>query len=307
MKQKIVLSTNKLLFELFNYAFTNEEIKSKEEYIDNEWKEVYYVEFVYDSSKNSSFKIRLASMEKEKLRFTIYEKMLFLMLISNARQSSEDNYFISMRKIRNIRGLKDNSLSTYKCYKIALDRLTNKRITLLPLTNSNSYKMKMINCNLLSISNEVFLKSRIVEFNYSFNGLETSLVKNSQSITTYYNPFTIIFKKYFSFQISLHILRLISLNRTKESSTREFSYKLMLNQIHKVDSKGFIEKQTYYDYILEANNKQAEILKKSYMELEVILKQLVKCEIIKSFSISKRRTVKYLKDDEVKIGIKFIR
>ena len=88
---------------------------------------------------------------------------------------------------------------------------------------------------------------------------------------------------------------------------KEFSYQLMLKQIHKVDSKGFIENTTYYDYVVGAGNKQAELLKKSYDELEIILKQFVKYEIIKSFSISKRRTFKYLKDDEVKIGIKFIR
>ena len=120
------------------------------------------------------------------------------------------------------------------------------------------------------------IKSRIAEFNYSFNGLDTSLVKNSQKITTYYNPFSFIFKKYFSFQICLHLFRLIALNKNTATSAKSFSYQLMLKQ-------------------------------KSFEELEIILKQFVKYDVIEGFSISKRRTFKYLRDDEVKIGIKFIK
>lgn len=309
-RQRIVISTNKLLYELFNFTFDDKDIKITPQYIDKDLIDIYYVEFTYESSKASTFKVRISSTNKDNLRFTIYEKMLFLILISNARQSSDDNYFISMRKIRNIRGLKDNSLSTYNCYEQALDRLTSKSIRLLPLTNSYNYRTKMINCDLLTISNKVYSKSRIIEFNYSFNELDTSLVKNSQRISTHYNPFSFIFKKYYSFQISLHLLRLIALNRNAsvagEGACREFSYKLMLKQIHKVDRKGFIEDLNYYDYIATAGNKQSELLKRSYEDLEAILKQFVKYEIINSFSISKRRSFKYLKDDEVKIGIKFI-
>lgn len=307
MKQKIVLSTNKLLYDMFNFEFTDEDIKQSIDYIDKEKKDIYYVEFNYESSKDSTFKVKISSTERDCLRFTIYEKMILLILISNVRQSSSDNYFISMRKIKSIRGLKDNSSNTYNCYKMAIDRLKNKKIMLIPLKVSKNYSAKFINCNILTISNEVYVKSRIAEFNYSFNDLNSSLVKNSQKITTYYNPFSFIFKKYFSFQICLHIFRLIALNRTATVMGKEFSYQLMLKHIHKVDSKGFIENTTYYDYVVGAGNKQSELLKKSYDELEIILKQFVKYEIIKSFSISKRRTFKYLKDDEVKIGIKFIR
>lgn len=307
MKQKIVLSTNKLLYDLFNFEFEDEKIKEGKDYIDKECVDIYYIDFNYESSQNSTFRVRVYSQEKDNLRFTIYEKMMLLILISNARQSNSDNYSISMRKIKSIRGLKDNSLNTYNCYKMALDRLKKKNIKMIPIKVSRNYQMKIIKCSLLSISNEVLIKSRIAEFNYSFNGLDTSLVKNSQKITTYYNPFSFIFKKYFSFQMCLHLFRLIALNKTAAMSAKSFSYQLMLKQIRKVDSKGFIENTTYYDYVVGAGNKQAELLKKSFEELEIILKQFVKYDVIKGFSISKRRTFKYLRDDEVKIGIKFIK
>ena len=308
MKEKIVVSTNKLLHELFNYTFQDEDIKETSLYINNQLTDVYYVEFTYESSKTSSFKVRLSSSSKDNLRFTIYEKMLLYILISNARQSKEDSYFITMRKIRSIRGLKDNSTSTYNCYKMALERLKSKRVRLLPMTNSNKYKLKMIDCNILTIWNQVDMDSRITEFNYSFNDLDTSFVKNSQKISSYFNPFSFMFKKYYSFQMGLHLLRLIALNNSGEKSEhREFSYKFMLKQIHKVDRKGYIDNLNYYDYIATAKNKQSELLKRSYMELEAILKRLVKSKTIKSYSISERRTFKYLKDDEVKICIKFIR
>ena len=120
--QKYTISTNKLLYELFNYTFEDEEIKEAQEYdkVSNTIVVTYYKEFDYISSKNNTFRVRISSFDKDNLKFTIYEKMLYFMLISNARQSSDDNYFISMRKLRNIRGLKDDSLSTYKCYENAI-------------------------------------------------------------------------------------------------------------------------------------------------------------------------------------------
>ena len=157
MKQKIVLSTNKLLYDMFNFEFTDEDIKQSIDYIDKEKKDIYYVEFNYESSKDSTFKVKISSTERDCLRFTIYEKMILLILISNARQSSSDNYFISMRKIKSIRGLKDNSSNTYNCYKMAIDRLKNKKIMLIPLKVSKNYSAKFINCNILTISNEVYV------------------------------------------------------------------------------------------------------------------------------------------------------
>ena len=47
MKQKIVLSTNKLLYDMFNFVVEDENIKQCIDYIDNEQKNVYYVEFNY--------------------------------------------------------------------------------------------------------------------------------------------------------------------------------------------------------------------------------------------------------------------
>lgn len=307
MKQKIVISTNKLLYDLFNFTFDSDDIKETPNYVDGKWETVYYVDFKYESSKNSSFKVRLSSLDKDKLRFTIYEKMLFLILISNARQSSDDNYFISMRKIKQIRGLANSSASTYHCYEMALDRLKSKTIRVLPQTIHLNYQIKIINCCLLTISNVSYSESRIAAFNYSFNGLNTSLVKNNQKYITNYNLFSFIFKKHYSFQICLHLMRLISLNKTSICESKEFSFLLMLKQLHVVNNSGFIEKRTYYEYVAMAGNKQAEILKKYFIELEIILKQLVKHKVIKNYCISKKKTYKYLRDDEVKIGIKFIK
>lgn len=307
MKQKIVISTNKLLYDLFNFTFDDDDIKETQNYVDGKWETVYYVDFKYESSKNSSFKVRLSSLDKDKLRFTIYEKMLFLILISNARQSSDDNYFISMRKIKQIRGLANSSASTYNCYEMALDRLKSKTIRVLPQTIHLNYQIKIINCSLLTISNVSYSGSRIAAFNYSFNGLSTSLVKNNQKYITNYNLFSFIFKKHYSFQICLHLMRLISLNKTSICESKEFSFLLMLKQLHVVNNSGFIEKRTYYEYVAMAGNKQAEILKKYFIELEIILKQLVKHKVIKNYCISKKKTYKYLRDDEVKIGIKFIK
>lgn len=305
--QKYTISTNKLLYELFNYTFEDEEIKEAQEYdkVSNTIVVTYYKEFDYISSKNNTFRVRISSFDKDNLKFTIYEKMLYFMLISNARQSSDDNYFISMRKLRNIRGLKDDSLSTYKCYENAIKGLTNKMIRLIPMKSNHG--SKIIKCNLLSITNIVENKSRISEFNYSFNGLDATFVRNKQKITIFYNPFAFIFKKNYSFQIYLHLIRLVALNKNEDYEKKEFSFQLILKQIRRVNKDGVIENINYYDYIATSANKQSERLNKCYEELEIILKHFVKCNIIKSFSISKKRTFKYLRDDEVKITIKFIK
>ena len=81
MKQKIVLSTNKLLYDMFNFEFTDEDIKHSIDYIDEEKMDIYYVEFNYESSKDSTFKVKISSTERDCLRFTIYEKMILLILI----------------------------------------------------------------------------------------------------------------------------------------------------------------------------------------------------------------------------------
>ncbi len=307
MKSKYIISTNKLLYEMFNISFNDSNVKTTKEKVGNKFADVYYIDFIYESSNKSSFNARLYSTDKDNIRFTIFEKVLLFMLIGNSRQLSDNNYFISMRKLRSIRGLKDNSKNTYMCYKKGLDRLSNKYIRLIPKKNIGGYKPKMVNCKLLSITNEVYSNDRLSEFNYSFNDFDSSFVKNSQKITTYFNPYSFIFKQYFLIQISLHLLRLISLNKSSSTEKRAFSYKLMLNQIHKVDQKGYIENATYYEYISNAENKQSSLLSKSYVELESILKQFVRSNVIKSFSISKRRSYKYLKDDEVRIEIKFIK
>ena len=74
MKQKIVLSTNKLLYDLFNLEIDDENIKQSIDCIDNVRKDIYYVEFNYESSKVSTFKVKISSTEKEKLKFIICEK-----------------------------------------------------------------------------------------------------------------------------------------------------------------------------------------------------------------------------------------
>ena len=305
MKKTYVITTNKLIFDLFNVAFNEEDVKIDKDLINGEWHEYYYFEFMYISSKNCSFKVRISSSIKDYLRFTIYEKMLLFILVSNARQTDGDNHFITMRKLRNIRGLKDNSLMTYNCYKTALDRLTNKKIKMIPFTGANNYIIKKINCNILNISDVKYNKSRIMEFSYCFNDLETSLVNNSQSIGSFYNPFAFIFKKYFAFQLCLHLMRLLSLNKIKEVKYKEFSYQKMLKQIHKVDQQGFIENINYYDYIATSEKKQSDLLKKSIEDLEIILSNFCKDGLIKDYSISNLRTFKYLRDDEVKISIRF--
>lgn len=306
MKNKYVLSTNKLLYDLFNHHFEDSEIKTEKVYENNELVERHYVEFLYESSNSSSFKVRISSINKDNLTFTIYERMLYLILISNARQSDGNNYFITMRKIRSIRGLKENGSSTYKCYELALERLASKTIKIMPHKNSSHYRLRFFSCSLLSVSNLVVSNGRIKEFNYSFGNLDTSFIKNSQKFTTYYNPFNIIFKKYFVFQIGLHLIRLIAINQKKYKKA-EYSYQRMLKQIFKVDvTTGVIDSQTYYDYLATSGNKQSIRLKQSYEELEMILKQFVKLKIIQGFCISKQRTFKYLRDDEVKILIKFI-
>lgn len=308
IKIKYVISINQFLYEIFNHYCSENEIKTEQIYNDeNECITRYYTEFVFNTSNDSSFKIRISSIEKNNLNFSIYEKMLYFILINNARQSSDKNYFISMRKIREIRGLKNDSFTTYKCYENALYSLSNKNVKIIPLKCKFMNNYKTINCKMLSIYNLIMNKSRISEINYSFNNLETYFVGNRQKITTYMNPFKFIFKKSFSFQICLQLFRLIGINGNKGYETRTFSFKNMLKQIRKVEKDGTISDIDYYEYLNCLSNKQSERLNRCYDELEIILKDLVKYKVIKKYIISKNRTFKYLKDDEVKILINFIK
>ena len=310
-KKNWCISTNKLLYEIFNYTYSNNEIKTKGTYVKNEYGkreyvEQYYIDFNYEEFKGNLSKVRVSSTNKDNLRFTIHEQLLYYMLISNARQSNEKGeYYISMRKIRNIRGLQGNSLNTYKCYEDALNRLSAKNIMVLPL--KSTYQQKIISCNMITISNVKLNNNRIYEFKYCFNDLDNNLVKNKQRFVITYNPFEFMFKKYFSFLVCLHITRLIALNNNNGIASRKYSFQKILLCIHKVNGTGVIEDVDYYHYIENAGNKQSAYLNKCYEDTENILKMLVKHKYIKDYNISSKRTFKYLRDNEVYLMISFMR
>lgn len=311
IKNTWCISTNKLLYEIFNFTYNSDEIKTtgiykKDENGKNKYVNAYYIEFDYEEFKGNISKVKIISEDKDNLAFTIYEELLYFMLISNARQSNDkDNYYISMRKLRSIRGLKGNSVSSYNRYEEALHRLSNKTLMVLPI--KSTYQREFISCNMISIFNINQTDKRISDFSYSFNELDKLLIHSRQKIDTTYNPFEFISKQYFSFLTCLQFTRYIALNVNGSNSSRKYSIQKLLMGIHKVNKDGIIESLNYYQYIVEAGNKQSEKLNKCYTEIESILKMLVKHKYIKNYNISKKRSFKYLKDNEVFVQVFFIR
>ena len=305
------ISTNKLLYSIFSYTYSDTEIKSKSTYVrgddgKRQYTKIYYVEFDFEEFKGNLSKVRISSNNIEDLRFSIYEQMLYYMLISNARQSNnKDNYHISMRKLRSIRGLQGDSINTYKCYEKAIYKLSKKNIMVLPV--KSTYKQEIIDSNMLSISNIVKKGDRICDFYYSFNKFDKNLVQSRQKFDVTYNPFKFIFKKYYSFLFCLHMTRLIALNYNSGITSRRYSLQKILLELHKINGLGIIENVNYYKYIEMAGNKQSAYLKKCLADTENILKLFVKHKYIKNYNISTKSTFKYLKDNEVYIEVKFIK
>lgn len=300
------ICTNKLLHEIFNFRFSDEQIQETQSYLNDEIITIYCVEFDFEEYKGNVATVRISATSKEYLRFTVYEKMMYFMLLSNAFQSNDNgNYYISMRKLKEIRGLKGDSIDTYLCYEQALNRLENKSIEVIPKRSKG--KSQYISCKLLSVNEKIMRNSRMSSFTYSFNSLETQFISKKQKFTISFNPFAVIFKKSFMFQVGIHLIRLVYLNANSEVSVKNFSFQKILMSINFTDSNGLFEDINYFEYLSNSKNKQSERLNRCYKETEIVLKQLAKTKCINNYSISKRRTFKYLRDNEVQISIGFIR
>lgn len=293
---KTVIFTNKLLNELFNYVCMDEEIKK----CNNK----YSYSYIFKDGDYNTLKITISSSNREYLKFSIYEKIMFFMLISNAKSSNNiEDYFISMRKLRDIRGIDSNSLNTYMCYENSLKGLSSKEIKIIPL--KCKYNYKPINSKLLIISNEVRKGKRISEFNYSFDKLEEMFVNSKQFITLSFSPFSISFKKSFKMQLFIHLLRLVFINSNKNVRSREFSLQKILMQLKTVDSSGYFTNINYYEYLQKSANKQSERLNNMYKDIIDILSLMKKHKLIYKYSLSERKSFKYLRDNEVQIMVIF--
>lgn len=305
-RQKYTISTNKLLYEIFNFTYSDDDIKEGVSYTKENEKEIYYyIEFSYEEFKGNTSKVKISSLKKENLRFTIEEMLLYLILIDNAKNSNvPDDYFISFRKIRNIRGLKSNSLNTYKKYESAIERLISKTIMVTPIRST--CQRTFLKSPLLEIKNQQNSKNRIKEFTYSFGKLDNTFIKSKQQVRVSYNPYSFILKQSFAFQLCLHLTRLVFLNKSGKHNSKNFSFQNILMGIQKVDTSGLIESTNYYQYISSAGNKQSEILRNCYCDLEYILSMMKETNYIIDYSIPVKRSYMYLKDNEVKITIKFL-
>lgn len=301
-----IIGTNKLLHEIFNIRFSDEQIQETQSYVDDELVIMYCVEFDFEEYKGNTATIRISATSKDCLRFTVYEKMMYFMLLSNAFQSNDNgDYYISVRKLKEIRGLSGDSIDTYLCYEQALNRLENKSIEVIPKRSKG--KSQYISCKLLSIKEKIMRNSRMSSFTYSFNALETQFISKKQKFTINFNPFAVIFKKSFLFQVSIHLIRLVYLNANSDLRAKNFSFQKILMSISFTNSNGVFENINYFEYLFNSKNKQSERLNRCYEETEIVLKQLVKNKCIKNYSISSRKTFKYLRDNEVQISIGFIR
>lgn len=301
--RKIILSSNKLLHTIINHTFDDTDIKVQNTYVGKKLLDNYYVEFEYEESNGSLLRVRISSIKKEYLRFTIEEVFLYFMLIMEARKSNyKDNYYVSMSKIRSIRGLNSNSDSTYKKYVEALERLCSKEIRVIPY--KTKYKKKPIICKMLEVSDKKYVKSNLSSFWFNFGDLDTTLVKSKQKIALGFNIFSIPLKKGAIFLFYVYILRMIFINRIKYSYMNLSVQKvLMFNK--RISKDGTIQNEDYYSYLSRVPNKRTETLNKFYIEVEELLKQLVKGNIIISYKMPDNRSFKYIRDNEVLINIKF--
>ncbi len=299
--QDITICTNKLIYALFNICGTD--IKETKKYVEKAIVTFYYVESLYEDSSKNIYKIRVSSKEKNMLRFSIDEIYLYLILIMNAKRSNIEPYYMTMRKLRDIRCLSSDSLSTYNRHIRALERLSKKEISIVPI--KSNYKNKPIFSRMLTYNLINSCKGRFLEFNYSFDALTNTVINTRQNIMLSFNPFAYSMRQVFMFQASLYLIRMIFINRKKYKS-RKISFQKVLLEVYRFDENGIMLDQNYYNYILNSKNKQSELLENCYSCINKILLMMKKAHFIKAYAITLRKSFKYVRDNEVFISIEFI-
>jgi hypothetical protein len=291
---------NKLLNALLNIS--TEEVNETKKYIGNTVVTVYYVETIYEDSHHNRNTIRIESADKTNLAFSIDELYLYLILIMNAKSSNLKPYHMSMRKLRNVRNLSSDSEATYIRHMRALERLSKKEVSILPLKSIHKSKpiySKMLVCNMPDVNNE-----RIKEFDYTFDELSDTWVKTRQNVMIQFNPFAYSMKQVFMFQAMIYLIRMIVINK-KYYNSRKISVQGILIGAHRFNANGFMLDENYYDYIVNAGNKQSEILKKCCLDFNEILSLMKKKRFIKRYDLPKNSTFKYIRDNEAFINIVF--